>query len=51
LIFWRRRWRFALERRHPASKGDAWLLFHIWLQRFAIGRCFRGAVQDGEARD
>jgi len=31
---------FALERRHPASKGDAWLLFHIWLQRFAYRQVF-----------
>ena len=25
---------FALETQHPANKGDGWLLFHIWLQRF-----------------
>jgi hypothetical protein len=31
---------FALERRHPASRGDAWLLFHIWLQRFAYRQVF-----------
>jgi cellulose synthase/poly-beta-1,6-N-acetylglucosamine synthase-like glycosyltransferase len=31
---------FLLERRHPASKGDAWLLFHIWLQRFAYRQVF-----------
>jgi peptidoglycan-N-acetylglucosamine deacetylase len=31
---------FMLERRHPASKGDAWLLFHIWLQRFAYRQVF-----------
>ncbi len=31
---------FALERRHPASKGDGWLLFHIWLQRFAYRQVF-----------
>jgi hypothetical protein len=27
---------FSLERRHPANRGDGWLLFHIWLQRFSI---------------
>src|SRR6202041_1764652 len=26
---------FSLERRHAANKGDGWLLFHLWLQRFA----------------
>jgi peptidoglycan-N-acetylglucosamine deacetylase len=31
---------FSLERRHPASKGDRWLLFHIWLQRFAYRQLF-----------
>lgn len=31
---------FALERRHPANKGDGWLLFHIWLQRFAYRQLF-----------
>jgi cellulose synthase/poly-beta-1,6-N-acetylglucosamine synthase-like glycosyltransferase len=31
---------FSLERRHPANKGDAWLLFHIWLQRFAYRQVF-----------
>ena len=31
---------FSLERRHPASKGDGWLLFHIWLQRFAYRQLF-----------
>jgi cellulose synthase/poly-beta-1,6-N-acetylglucosamine synthase-like glycosyltransferase len=31
---------FALERRHPASKGDAWLLFHIWIQRFTYRQLF-----------
>jgi cellulose synthase/poly-beta-1,6-N-acetylglucosamine synthase-like glycosyltransferase len=31
---------FALERRHPASKGDAWLLFHIWVQRFTYRQVF-----------
>ena len=31
---------FSLERRHPASKGDSWLLFHIWLQRFAYRQVF-----------
>jgi cellulose synthase/poly-beta-1,6-N-acetylglucosamine synthase-like glycosyltransferase/peptidoglycan/xylan/chitin deacetylase (PgdA/CDA1 family) len=31
---------FSLERRHPASKGDGWLLFHIWLQRFAYRQVF-----------
>ena len=30
----------ALERRHPANKGDGWLLFHIWLQRFAYRQLF-----------
>jgi hypothetical protein len=29
-----------LERRHPANKGDGWLLFHIWLQRFAYRQVF-----------
>ena len=32
---------FSLERRHPANKGDGWLLFHIWLQRFAYRQVFR----------
>ena len=31
---------FSLERRHPANKGDGWLLFHIWLQRFAYRQDF-----------
>ena len=31
---------FSLERRHAASKGDGWLLFHIWLQRFAYRQLF-----------
>ncbi len=31
---------FSLERPHPASKGDKWLLFHIWLQRFAYRQVF-----------
>ena len=32
---------FSLERRHPANKGDGWLLFHIWLQRFAYRQVSR----------
>jgi len=31
---------FSLEPRHPANKGDGWLLFHIWLQRFAYRQLF-----------
>ena len=31
---------FSLERSHPANKGDRWLLFHIWLQRFAYRQLF-----------
>ncbi len=31
---------FMLERKHPASKGDAWLLFHIWIQRFTYRQLF-----------
>ncbi len=31
---------FMLERRHPASKGDAWLLMHIWIQRFTYRQVF-----------
>ena len=31
---------FALERKHPASKGDGWLLFHIWIQRFSYRQVF-----------
>jgi peptidoglycan-N-acetylglucosamine deacetylase len=31
---------FALERKHPASKGDVWLLFHIWIQRFTYRQVF-----------
>jgi cellulose synthase/poly-beta-1,6-N-acetylglucosamine synthase-like glycosyltransferase len=31
---------FSLERRHPANRGDGWLLFHIWLQRFAYRQLF-----------
>ncbi len=31
---------FMLERKHPASKGDAWLLVHIWIQRFSYRQVF-----------
>jgi cellulose synthase/poly-beta-1,6-N-acetylglucosamine synthase-like glycosyltransferase/peptidoglycan/xylan/chitin deacetylase (PgdA/CDA1 family)/spore germination protein YaaH len=31
---------FSLEPRHPANKGDGWLLFHIWLQRFCYRQLF-----------
>jgi len=31
---------FTLERKHPASKGDGWLLFHIWVQRFSYRQVF-----------
>jgi cellulose synthase/poly-beta-1,6-N-acetylglucosamine synthase-like glycosyltransferase/peptidoglycan/xylan/chitin deacetylase (PgdA/CDA1 family)/spore germination protein YaaH len=31
---------FLLERKHPASKGDAWLLVHIWVQRFTYRQLF-----------
>jgi cellulose synthase/poly-beta-1,6-N-acetylglucosamine synthase-like glycosyltransferase/peptidoglycan/xylan/chitin deacetylase (PgdA/CDA1 family)/spore germination protein YaaH len=31
---------FTLERRHPANKGDGWLLFHIWIQRFTYRQIF-----------
>ncbi len=31
---------FALERKHPASRGDYWLLFHIWIQRFTYRQVF-----------
>jgi cellulose synthase/poly-beta-1,6-N-acetylglucosamine synthase-like glycosyltransferase len=31
---------FTLERKHPASKGDVWLLFHIWIQRFTYRQVF-----------
>ena len=31
---------FSLERRHPSSKGDGLLLFHIWLQRFSYRQLF-----------
>ena len=31
---------FSLERKHPASKGDVWLLAHIWLQRFTYRQVF-----------
>ena len=31
---------FSLERRHAANKGDGWLLFHIWLQRFSYRQIF-----------
>ncbi len=31
---------FALERKHQASKGDWWLLFHIWIQRFTYRQVF-----------
>ena len=43
---------FALERKHPASKGDAWLLVHIWIQRFTYRQVFSVVlVQDAEAGD
>ncbi len=31
---------FSLERKHPASRGDAWLLGHIWIQRFTYRQVF-----------
>jgi cellulose synthase/poly-beta-1,6-N-acetylglucosamine synthase-like glycosyltransferase/spore germination protein YaaH/peptidoglycan/xylan/chitin deacetylase (PgdA/CDA1 family) len=31
---------FALEPKHPAAKGDGWLLFHIFLQRFTYRQVF-----------
>ena len=31
---------FTLERKHPASKGDYWLLGHIWIQRFTYRQVF-----------
>ena len=31
---------FALERKHPASRGDAWLLVHIWIERFTYREVF-----------
>jgi peptidoglycan-N-acetylglucosamine deacetylase len=31
---------FALERKHPASRGDSWLLVHIWIQRFTYRQLF-----------
>ena len=31
---------FSLEPHHQANKGDGWLLFHIWLQRFAYRQVF-----------
>ena len=31
---------FALERKHPASKGDVWLLSQIWVQRFTYRQVF-----------
>ncbi|MHB8302803.1 MAG: glycosyltransferase [Acidobacteriaceae bacterium] len=31
---------FLLEPRHPANKGDGWLLFHIWIQRFTYRQVF-----------
>ncbi len=31
---------FSLEPRHPANKGDIWLLPHVWLQRFAYRQLF-----------
>jgi cellulose synthase/poly-beta-1,6-N-acetylglucosamine synthase-like glycosyltransferase/peptidoglycan/xylan/chitin deacetylase (PgdA/CDA1 family)/spore germination protein YaaH len=31
---------FTLERKHPASRGDAWLLVHIWIQRFSYRQVF-----------
>src|SRR6202042_110440 len=31
---------FSLERKHAANRGDGWLLFHIWLQRFAYRQLF-----------
>ena len=31
---------FALERKNKASRGDFWLLFHIWIQRFTYRQVF-----------
>ncbi|MHB1700122.1 MAG: glycosyltransferase [Acidobacteriaceae bacterium] len=31
---------FALERKHESSKGDGWLLWHIWIQRFTYRQVF-----------
>ena len=31
---------FSLEPKHPSNKGDGWLLFHIWLQRFSYRQLF-----------
>ncbi|WP_263381532.1 polysaccharide deacetylase family protein [Granulicella arctica] len=31
---------FTLERKNKASKGDFWLLFHIWIQRFTYRQVF-----------
>jgi cellulose synthase/poly-beta-1,6-N-acetylglucosamine synthase-like glycosyltransferase/peptidoglycan/xylan/chitin deacetylase (PgdA/CDA1 family)/spore germination protein YaaH len=35
---------FMLERKHPASKGDAWLLVHIWVQRFTYRQLFSWVI-------
>ena len=31
---------FMLEPRHASNKGDGWLLFHIWIQRFTYRQVF-----------
>jgi peptidoglycan-N-acetylglucosamine deacetylase len=31
---------FSLEPRHPANRGDVWLLPHVWLQRFCYRQLF-----------
>ncbi len=31
---------FLLEPRHPSNRGDGWLLFHIWIQRFTYRQVF-----------
>jgi peptidoglycan-N-acetylglucosamine deacetylase len=31
---------FSLERRHPGNRGDVWLLFHIFVQRFTYRQLF-----------
>ncbi len=31
---------FLLEKKHPASKGDGWLLMHVWIQRFTYRQVF-----------
>jgi ABC-type ATPase with predicted acetyltransferase domain len=31
---------FALERRQPEAREDAWLLSQVWLQRFAYRQLF-----------